>query len=318
MSTNGDNERQALSTLPAGPAAPAASAAPLSPTLPPVDWAQPQDEPLAEVERQLERSSQFTQAALDKLVARLAGAEAYITELVGLLKAQGILPPESLTDEDEEATGLAGKPEGVAVWEEPSDEDLVAIAAATHAGAAPDASDEEHQAHDVSDEPPDNVHGDAELSESGTQARVTWPGIAFRVDPENPAPSVAVNCEERMHVCHAVCCKLNFALTPEEVDGGKVKWDLGFPYMIRHGANGYCSHNDTATGRCANYANRPGVCHRYSCANDPRIWKDFDNMVLNEDWIRANLTNQSRITVGKALPLMEVKPDRSNNGGTKP
>jgi Fe-S-cluster containining protein len=152
-----------------------------------------------------------------------------------------------------------------------------------------------------------NDHGDAELSPSGTQARVSWPGIAFRVDPDDPAPPVAVNCDERMHICHAVCCKLNFALTPEEVDAGTVKWDLGFPYMIRHGANGYCSHNDTATGRCTNYANRPGVCHRYSCAHDPRIWKDFDAMILNEDWIRANLTHQSRITVGKALPLMEVK-----------
>ena len=310
MSTNGHNERQALSTLPAGPATSAASAAPAAPsapTLPPVDWAQPQDEPLAEVERQLERSSQFTQAALDKLVARLAGAEAYITELVGLLKARGVLAPDSLLDEDEEASGPAGELEGVAIWEEPSEEDLAASAAAVHPGAGADGPGEEHQAGDASDAPPQTGHGDAELSESGTQARVTWPGIAFRVDPDNPAPPVAVNCEERMHVCHAVCCKLNFALTPEEVDGGKVKWDLGFPYMIRHGANGYCSHNDTATGRCTNYANRPGVCHRYSCANDPRIWKDFDNMVLNEDWIRANLTNQSRITVGKALPLMEVK-----------
>jgi Fe-S-cluster containining protein len=270
-----------------------------APALPPVDWAQPREEPLAEVERQLERSSQFTQAALDKLVARLAGAEAYITELVGLLKAHGILPPDSLSDEDEEASSPADGLEGVAVWEEPSGEDLAASAAA--------ASGEEHHADDGPEASLQSVHGDAELSESGTQARVTWPGIAFRVDPDNPAPSVAVNCDERMHVCHAVCCKLNFALTPEEVDGGNVKWDLGFPYMIRHGANGYCSHNDTATGRCTNYANRPGVCHRYSCANDPRIWKDFDNMVLNEDWIRANLANQSRIVVGKSLPLMEVK-----------
>ena len=109
-----------------------------------------------------------------------------------------------------------------------------------------------------------------------------------------------------MHVCHAVCCKLNFALTAPEVEGGAAKWDLGFPYMIRHESNGYCTHNDTATGRCGIYADRPGVCRRYSCATDTRIWKDFDNMELNEDWIRENLQNRSRILVRPALPIMEI------------
>jgi Fe-S-cluster containining protein len=143
--------------------------------------------------------------------------------------------------------------------------------------------------------------------ESSTQATVRWPGIAFRVDPEGPERQVSeVNCAERMPVCHAVCCKLNFALTPPEVEAGTVKWDLGFPYLIRHEANGYCTHNDMATGRCRIYADRPEVCRRYSCANDPRIWTDFDNMVLNEAWIRENLTNQNRILVRTSLPIMEV------------
>jgi hypothetical protein len=31
------------------------------------------------------------------------------------------------------------------------------------------------------------------------------------------------------------------------------------------------------------------VCRGYSCAKDERIWKDFDNMILNEEWIEANL-----------------------------
>ena len=54
------------------------------------------------------------------------------------------------------------------------------------------------------------------------------------------------------------------------------------------------------------YTDRPGVCRRYSCANDTRIWKDFDNMVLNEDWIRGNLSARGHIAI-RSLPLMEVR-----------
>ncbi|MGH2733932.1 MAG: YkgJ family cysteine cluster protein [Actinomycetota bacterium] len=231
-------------------------------TLPLVDWAAPGDAPLADLERQLERGSQFAQAALDQMGGRLAGAEGYLHELVDLLKTRGVLAATDLATEDQDHDDP----------EEPS--------------RAPDAP-----------------------------ARLSWPGIALRAEPEEPPPPVTVNCAERMHICHAVCCKLNFALTPREVEGGKIKWDLGFPYMIRHGSNGYCIHNDTTTGRCTSYADRPGVCHRYDCTNDRRIWKDFDNMVLNEEWIRTNLANQSRITIRAPLPLMEVKP--GNGAGTK-
>jgi hypothetical protein len=36
------------------------------------------------------------------------------------------------------------------------------------------------------------------------------------------------------------------------------------------------------------------VCRGYSCANDPRIWKDFERMELNAEWITANLSEQER------------------------
>lgn len=300
-------------------------------TLPPVDWALPQDDPVAELERQMERGSQFTQAALDKLVGRLAGAEEYITELVGILKARGLLSEADLADEEEEETasppelaaGSRGEslPEAVptgddgATGEEEGESERprgavvtgnVGEAEAPHAnGTSPNGNGASPNRNGAF---PNGTGTDPEDGVPDTHAQVSWPGIAFRVDPEEPDPPVQVNCAERMHVCHAVCCKLNFALTPEEVEAGKVKWDLGFPYLIRHGSNGYCCHNDTATGRCTAYADRPGVCHRYSCANDKRIWKDFDNMVLNEEWIRANLSNQTRITVRAGLPLMDVKP----------
>lgn len=37
------------------------------------------------------------------------------------------------------------------------------------------------------------------------------------------------------------------------------------------------------------YADRPSVCRGYSCANDERIWSDFEKMQLNTAWIDENL-----------------------------
>jgi Fe-S-cluster containining protein len=145
-----------------------------------------------------------------------------------------------------------------------------------------------------------------------TQTRqLPWPSIAFREDPEDPQPPAEVNCAERMHICHAVCCRLNFALSPEEVDAGAVKWDLGSPYFIRHEKNGYCTHNDETTGGCGVYADRPGVCRRYSCAGDSRIWKDFEGMVLNQEWIDQNLEDNGRIFLGPLRPKMELVAQRA-------
>jgi Fe-S-cluster containining protein len=120
--------------------------------------------------------------------------------------------------------------------------------------------------------------------------------VAMRVDlqSQDDTAYVPVNCAERMPICNAVCCKLHFALSQGEVESGKVKWDLGQPYYIRHETNGFCSHNDRQTGGCSIYADRPGVCRKYSCANDERIWKDFDNMELNREWLDANLNRASR------------------------
>lgn len=245
------------------------------PTPPTVDWAAPPEDPLDQLERQVVRGSHFTQAVFDKLVARLANTEAYLAELVGVLRAQGMLVEDNLevdeTDEDE-----------------------------VQPGARPEAS--------AADPAPD-----VEEDGPAPQANVSWPGVAFRVDGEEPPPAVEVNCAERMPICHAVCCKLGFALTPPEVESGKVKWDLGFPYMIRHETNGYCSHNDTTTGCCSIYGDRPSVCRRYSCAGDTRIWKDFEAMELNEEWIREHLADRNRILLRTNLPIMEVN---GRNGST--
>jgi Fe-S-cluster containining protein len=128
-------------------------------------------------------------------------------------------------------------------------------------------------------------------------------GVALRVDaPETAtAPTVTVNCAERMHICHSICCKLDFALTAEEVAAGAVRWDLGRPYHIRHEADGFCTHSNRATGACGVYACRPEVCRGYSCARDARIWKDFDRMELNAEWLETHLQRRNEPHVMAAV-----------------
>jgi Fe-S-cluster containining protein len=115
-------------------------------------------------------------------------------------------------------------------------------------------------------------------------------GVAIRVDAENESHQfIPVNCEERLPICKAACCKLSFALSIQEIETGEIKWELGKPYHIRHQANGYCCHLKNEDKKCTLYEKRPSVCKKYSCANDKRIWTDFDKMVLNNEWIDANL-----------------------------
>lgn len=115
-------------------------------------------------------------------------------------------------------------------------------------------------------------------------------GAAIRIDEDADTVFQPVNCSERLHICNAVCCKLSFPLSVEEIEAGLIKWDLGKPYQIRHQGNGYCHHLKNDDGYCCSvYENRPSVCSKYSCSNDQRIWTDFDNMVLNQEWIDNNL-----------------------------
>ena len=97
-------------------------------------------------------------------------------------------------------------------------------------------------------------------------------------------PEVAeVGCAERIHLCHAACCRLSFALSKQDVEEGVLRWDLGDPYMGRRDADGYCHHLDRATLRCTVREQRPIPCRAYTCEKDKRIWKDFDRMEPQPD-----------------------------------
>lgn len=115
-------------------------------------------------------------------------------------------------------------------------------------------------------------------------------GVMIRQDPPQAPEPPAINCSERLPICKAACCRLSFALSVPELEEGKVRWDLGRPYLIRHDAKGRCVHLQAGSCACGIYEDRPRVCKVYSCRGDERIWKDFDGMILNTEWIEANLS----------------------------
>jgi len=102
-------------------------------------------------------------------------------------------------------------------------------------------------------------------------------------DADGRPPKAEIDCENRLHLCHAACCRLRFALTVRDVEEGRVKWNLGQPYMIRQGEDGYCHHLDRSDHRCGIYEHRPFVCRAYDCRSDKRIWEDFDGGVISPE-----------------------------------
>ena len=100
---------------------------------------------------------------------------------------------------------------------------------------------------------------------------------------------VRIDCENRLHLCRAACCRLRFALSKQDVEEGVVKWDFAQPYVIARGSDGYCQHLDRGQLGCSIHAHRPVPCRAYDCRNDRRIWADYENKVVNpqlneSDW----------------------------------
>jgi hypothetical protein len=91
---------------------------------------------------------------------------------------------------------------------------------------------------------------------------------------------VAIDCEDRMPLCRAACCRLPFALSREDVQEGIVRWDLGQPYFVAQRPDGCCVHLGDDR-RCTVYDQRPVPCRGYDCRKDNRIWLDFENRVVN-------------------------------------
>jgi Fe-S-cluster containining protein len=107
------------------------------------------------------------------------------------------------------------------------------------------------------------------------------------------AGAAPIDCENRLHLCRARCCKLWFALSVQDLEERIVRWNYARPYAVAQRADGYCVHQAAGDGhRCGIYQHRPLVCRTYSCREDQRIWLDFERYVPNpdiarEDWPRG-------------------------------
>ena len=87
-----------------------------------------------------------------------------------------------------------------------------------------------------------------------------------------------VDCGDKMRHCRAICCKIPFALSRQDVEEGIVRWDFGRPYVIAHGDDGYCVHLDRETYRCTVHEHRPVPCRGFNCRDSKRwnIWEDAE------------------------------------------
>lgn len=89
-----------------------------------------------------------------------------------------------------------------------------------------------------------------------------------------------VDCDSLLPICRARCCSLHFPLSRQDLDEGKVRWQIDNPYMIRQNSDGYCTHIDRASKHCTVYEVRPAACRGFDCREDPRIWTDFEKRIL--------------------------------------
>ncbi len=106
-----------------------------------------------------------------------------------------------------------------------------------------------------------------------------------------------IDCASRLPLCRAACCRLPFALSKQDLREGRVRFDIGQPYMILHESDGYCSHLDRACFGCTIREQRPLPCRAYDCREDKRIWEDFEGRVVNpeileEGWPRPRSADE--------------------------
>jgi len=97
------------------------------------------------------------------------------------------------------------------------------------------------------------------------------------------AAEARVDCENRVHLCKAACCRMLFPLSRQDIAERLVMWDLEAPYLIAQTEDGWCRHLDRAACNCTVREHRPIPCRAYDCRNDPRIWSDFANYTINPD-----------------------------------
>ncbi len=136
-------------------------------------------------------------------------------------------------------------------------------------------------------------------------------GVKVHFPQPQPAKPRQVNCEERLHICQAACCRvLKVPLTPGEVDGNQLDWDQRNPYSLRQNKKG-CVYLQNGGCKCSIYGERPTGCQTYSCEDDSRIWADFENMVLNPK-LAQRLKSLDVVTNSIDRPFEKTEPSNGN------
>lgn len=85
-----------------------------------------------------------------------------------------------------------------------------------------------------------------------------------------------IDCASLLPLCQGRCCAFAVSLSIEDLEEGKLGWEVHQPYLLRRNpTTGYCGCLGD-DGRCTVYADRPGTCRAYDCRHDPRVWVDFE------------------------------------------
>jgi Fe-S-cluster containining protein len=96
-----------------------------------------------------------------------------------------------------------------------------------------------------------------------------------------------IDCQSRLHICKAICCKFPFALSRQDVEECIIRWEFGRPYLIAHNADDYCVHLDRNTYQCTVREHRPVPCKGFNCQDNERwrVWLDYEKKIINGELI---------------------------------
>lgn len=142
----------------------------------------------------------------------------------------------------------------------------------------------------------------------------------YAIEPAEP-----IDCENRIALCKAACCRLSVLLSPQDLAEGIVSWDPRRRYFNSQEADGSCVHLERPGCRCSIYANRPGVCRVYDCRRDDRIWVDFEKRIPNPALEKlgwpGNLVNAAEVHTRPLLAKEErhrTRADQEQYAGADP
>jgi hypothetical protein len=134
--------------------------------------------------------------------------------------------------------------------------------------------------------PPERLEAARAKAAEAVRRRFVARGMAvarqdFDVPKREFAGEVEIDCENRVALCRAACCRLGVGLSSEDVREGILRWDVEMPYLMQRAEDGWCVHMERGSCRCTVYDARPIPCRGFDCRNDTRIWLDFEGRVPN-------------------------------------